>query len=175
MAAAILLLGAVVAAGLGAGRGSAAPSSDAAPAPPVVTPAAPPLIRDGSFEAGGSSWTLEPEVRLVPGEGRGGGSGVRLPGDGAWKNAYTTLTLPSEGCYHLTLWVRGAGDARVDVLTTDWQPLTTLRIGRASAWTHQSVTFTAGRGGDFVLALRDSERGAGVDVDEVRMTPCERE
>lgn len=143
--------------------------------PPVPVPTPPQMIADGGFEGSAGTWVLEGGFRLVDGAGRGGSRALRVPGEGVWSNAYTGVALALPGCYELTAWVRGSGDARVDVLTTDWQLVATLRVSRGPVWTRQAATFVTTRGGDFLVAVRDSEANAGLDLDDLRLTPCAQE
>lgn len=158
----------------GAPVASAAPVT--APTPTAIPDPAPPsIVADGGFETDAGGWVLEGGVRRAPGAGRAGSAGVRVPGDGNWDNAYRTIELPAPGCFQITAWVRGDGSARIDVLTIDWGPVATVRLGRGTGWSLQGGTVVTERTGPMLLAIRDSEAGAPLVVDDIAITPCMRE
>jgi len=143
------------------------------PPSPVATPT--PIVVDGGFELEAGGWVLEAGVRRVPGEGRSGSVGLRVPGDGSWDNAYRAIILPNPGCYQIGAWVRGDGNARLDLLTADWRPLVTVRLGRGAGWSLQGGSVVTERTGQMLLAIRDSDAGPHLTVDDISVTPCMRE
>jgi hypothetical protein len=162
---------------LGRSGREAPPSTHAAAAAPssVLVPDAtppPPLVGDGGFEDAASPWVLEHGFERVAGAGRSGSVALRVPGEGGWSNAHTRFSLPTAGCYHLALWVRGEGEGRVDILTADWQPVATVRAGRAALWTRLDLSFSTAHTNDLVLAVRDSDAGPGLLVDDIILSPC---
>jgi DnaJ-domain-containing protein 1 len=176
---AVLLLGAVAGGGFALGRrhqsGGAAEADPTAAVPPLVATRAPAdmhLLANSGFEQDAAGWSMESGFEPVPGQGRAASTGLRVRGEGGWNNAVHTVTLPAPGCYQLSVWVKGAGATRIDLLTTDWQPLASFRAGRTLAWTLHGGSFVVDRSGPALLAIRDSEAGPPLLLDDITLVPC---
>jgi curved DNA-binding protein CbpA len=136
------------------------------------------IIRDGGFEDGGGQWQLDPGFRREAG-GLHGGSSLTAPGTGTWSNAYQRVGLAPRGCYVLSLWAKGNGTARVDVIATDpageWlaPPLAALDVTRPGpAWTNLFLTFRTADSSRAVIAVRDTTAGEPVQLDQFTLVPC---